>query len=483
MLGLGLSVDYSLLLVQRFREEKAPGRSDAQAIERTVASAGRTVTFSGLTVMACLAALLAFDEPTYRSLAIGGMAVVLVAVLAGTTLVPALLAVAAKRIRPQPPTTSDDGRFARLGGWVQRRPLAVALAVSGLLVASAVPFLGAHFHSRDNREIPRGSGARIVADAQQDRFIGSSGADPITVVLPEPSEDARVAAYVGQVRTWPGVADVAVERGLSGRWSALDVQPRGTTEGVVARSLVRELRAHRPVGGSMVTGDAAYTADSLARVRSGLPLALGIVVLASFLLLFLLTGSLVVPLKALVLSTLSLGATFGALKLVFQDGHLANLLGFDASGALDTDIPLIVFVFAFGLSMDYEVFLLARIKEAYDHGADNDTAVRLGLQRSGRIITCAAALITLVFAGFASGRTVPTKEIGTGLALAVIVDATLVRCLLLPATMTLLGRLNWWAPARLRAFALSHHLGEEELDRPPPDEPVADLVPVPTPIA
>lgn len=464
MLGLGLSVDYSLLMVQRFREELASGRSAADAVERTVASAGRTVTFSGLTVIACLAALVAFNEPTYRSLAIGGMAVVLVAMFAGATLIPALLGAAAKRVRPQPPNVSDDGRFARLGAWVQHRPVLVVVAVGGLLLASAAPFLGVHFHSRDNREIPRGSGSRIVADALESRFTGASSADPITVVLPEAFTDVRVTSYVTQVQSWPGVATVTVERGLSGPWSAIDVQPTGATEGPVARGLVRELRAHRPPGGSLVTGDAAYTADSLARVRTDLPLALGIIVLAAFVLMFLLTGSLVVPVKALLLSTLSLGATFGTLKLIFQDGHLSSLLGFDPSGALDTDIPVVVFVFAFALSMDYEIFLLARIKEAYDHGADNDTAVRLGLQRSGRIVTCAAALITLVFAGFAAGHTVPTKEIGFGLAMAVLVDATLVRCLLLPATMTLLGHRNWWAPRPLRAFALTHHLGEEELE-------------------
>jgi RND superfamily putative drug exporter len=237
---------------------------------------------------------------------------------------------------------------------------------------------------------------------------------------------------------------------LGGAVSAIDVVPSGSVQSDVAQGLVSTLRDQRPDYPSYVTGQAAFLVDFKHQITSRLPYAFGLIALATFVLLFLMTGSVLVPVKALVMNTLSLGATFGVLVWVFQDGHLSGLLGFDAFGAIEVWVPVVVFVFAFGLSMDYEVFLLSRIKECYDECGDNDRAVANGLQRSGRIITSAALLVMIVFLGFAAGKSLGIKEMGLSLAVAVAVDATLVRCLLVPATMTLLGDANWWAPAPLR---------------------------------
>ena len=250
----------------------------------------------------------------------------------------------------------------------------------------------------------------------------------------------------------------------------VEVVPDGPPQGEQAQALVGDLRALDAPFETLVTGDVAELVDLKASIAARLPLALGIVGLATMVLLFLMTGSVVVAVKAVVMNVLSLGATFGVLVWVFQDGHLSGLLGFDAVGALDATMPLIVFLFAFGLSMDYEVFLLARIKEAWDETGDNDLAIAIGLDRTGRIITSAAALLVIVFAGFAAGELVLIKLLGVGMAVAVIVDATIVRTLLVPATMTLMGRWNWWSPAPLRR--LHARFGLRETAAPATPDPL-----------
>jgi RND superfamily putative drug exporter len=275
-------------------------------------------------------------------------------------------------------------------------------------------------------------------------------ADPIQVVARIPASDPRIGAYTASLAHQPGVAAVGVEHGLHGNVSVIDVTPTGSTQGSAAEHLVSALRGHRPHFTTYVTGSAASLADFKAEIASRIPYAAAWIALATFALLFLMTGSVLIPVKALAMNILSLGATFGALVWVFQDGHLAPLLGFTAFGAIEAWAPVIIFTFAFGLSMDYEVFLLSRIKEAHDEGNTTNDAVANGLQRSGRIITSAALLILIVFLGFAAGQTLGIKEMGLALAIAVAVDATLIRCVLVPATMTLLGPANWWAPAPLR---------------------------------
>ena len=449
LFGIALAVDYSLLMANRFREQRTAGADVLEATSRTTAAAGRTITFSALTVIASLSGLFAFGDPTFTSLAIGGIATVLIALAAGLTLVPALLAMCANHLGQLPRQTAGEGFFGRLAHKVQRRPLVVAIATSAGLVALAIPFLGVVFSNGDPRVLPKTADSRQVADRLATGFPAKQ-ADPVIIVGATPASDPAVAAYASKLKALPGVASVSLETGLRGEVSAIDVVPAGSVQGPVAQRLVAELRDHRPAYRSYVSGQAAALVDFKHQIRERLPYAMGLIALATFALLFLMTGSVLVPIKALIMNTLSLGATFGALVWIFQDGHLSGLLGFESFGAIEVWVPIVVFVFAFGLSMDYEVFLLSRIKECYDECGNSNNAVANGLQRSGRIITSAAALVLIVFLGFAAGKSLGIKEMGLALAIAVVVDATIVRCLLVPATMTLLGERNWWAPSPLR---------------------------------
>jgi RND superfamily putative drug exporter len=485
MLGLGLAVDYSLLVISRFREERAAGLELPDAIERTLATAGRTVAFSGLTVAAALCGLLAFAEPFLRSLAWGGIGVVLVAMVAAVTLVPALLGLWGRRIRPgraergsgglkersgSPPVDrgTDHGVFFRLSRVVQRSAPAIVVVVAALLVLLAVPFRHARLENSGLESLPRSSASRQLFETVDARFAGG-GTDPVVVVVESVPGSPLVADYLHRVGQLPGVARVDVRPGTPPQITVLDVVPEGTSEGPVATRLVERIRAlERPVAAG-VTGPAAFLVDYRDSLVSRLPYALGLIGLATFTLLFLMTGSVVVPAKAIVMNVLSLGASFGALVWVFQEGHLSGPLGFDPPGMVDITVPVLIFVFAFGLSMDYEVFLLSRIKEAWDQTGDNDRAVALGLQRSGRIVTSAAALIVIVFLGFAAGELLTIKEVGLGMAIAVVLDATVVRMLLVPATMKLMGRWNWWAPPAMRR--LHDRFGLVERRPPAPARP------------
>jgi len=449
LFGLALSVDYSLLMVNRFREERGAGYDAADAVVRTVAAAGRTITYSALTVMASLTGLFAFGDPTFNSLAVGGIATTLIALLAGLFLIPALLACWGPKIKPELGAASEDGAFGGVARWVQRRPAAVATVCAVGLVALAVPFLSVNYGSGDPRLLPRSFESRAVADTLLARFPGKQ-AEPIMVIAQRPADDPAVRTYAEHIKSLPGVADVTVEDTVGTQLSVIDVVATGSTQGATAQNVVRALRADRPSYATFVSGSAAFLIDFQGRITTRLPWALLIIGLATFVLLFLMTGSVLVPLKALLMNTLSLGATFGALVWVFQQGHLSGLLGFESFGAIEAWVPVVVFVFAFGLSMDYEVFLLSRIKERYDQTGDSDAAVAGGLQRSGRIITSAAVLVMIVFLGFALGQNLGIKQMGLALAVAVVVDATVVRCLLVPATMTLLGDRNWWATQPLR---------------------------------
>ena len=449
LFGVALATDYGLLMVSRFREARADGLDITAAVEHTGATAGRTVTFSALTVATALSGLFAFGDPTFTSVAISGIATILVALATALTLIPALLAAWGPRLKAAPLQRAGDGFFGRLARRVQRQPWLAAAGVTAVLLAAALPFLHVNYGNGDPRTLPEGSDSRQVALTLAAEFPGMQ-ADPVKVVARLPASDPRIAAYSATLHRQPGVAAVTIEHGLHGNVAAIDVTPAGTTQGVTAQHLVAALRAHRPRFQTWVTGSAASLVDFKSQIALRLPYALAWIALATFVLLFLMTGSVLIPIKALVMNTLSLGAVFGALVWIFQDGHLSHLLGFQAFGAIEAWVPVVVFVFAFGLSMDYEVFLLSRIKEAHDEGADTNHAVAEGLQRSGRIITSAALLVMIVFLGFAAGRSLAVKEFGLALAIAVAIDATLVRCILVPATMTLLGRANWWAPAPLR---------------------------------
>ncbi len=465
MLGIGLGIDYGLLIVSRYREQLAIDDDRARAIIGALDSAGRTVLFSALTVATSLLGLFVFRIDVFYAFGVSGIAVVLLSLSAALTLLPALLATPlAHKIKPAKAHAPDHGYFATIARFVQRRAIGVALFIGVGLVLLASPFVRAQFEYGDPRDLPRSSEVRDVALTLVDRFP-ARGADPITVVAKTSAASPAFANYTESLRQLPGVAAVSPRPTRDPNVAVLDVFPAGATQSDTARSVVREVRGVKPGFATLATGTTPFLVDMKASLGHSLPIAIAVIVLATFVLLFLMTGSIAVPIKAIVMNVLSLGATFGALIWVFQDGHLGGVLDFHSTGAIDLFMPVFIFIFAFGLSMDYEVFLISRIKEIHDQGVDSDTAVALGLQRSGRIITSAALLIVIVFAGFAAGESLNVKQLGFGLAIAVIVDATIVRTFLVPATMRLLGEWNWWAPEPLRKIyerfglheAPSHH--------------------------
>ena len=478
LLSIGLSIDYGLLVVSRYREELALARAQEAdggmrrrrgdgatqvALVRTMATAGRTVAFSAVTVAVSIAGLVVFEPAILRSIGLAGLAIVLVSVATALTLVPALLLLAGARLeRPGILTRvprlerllartadveSDEGVFSRWAERVQRRPWWVLVGCVVLLGAMALPLSHLHLRSSGVDLLPRTDPQRVFVEQLAAEYPATAGPD-IVVVVAAPLDDA--GALAPRIESLPHVAAVRGPSAL-GAYAVLAVD---TTDddagGPEAVAAVRELRELDLPHDVWVTGQAASQVDFVDALAARAPWAAGIVVVATLVLLFLMTGSLVVPLKALLTNGLSLAASTGVLVLAFQDGWLEGVLGFASTGGIETYVFALVLAFAFGLAMDYEVFLLARIKELVDAGLPSDEAVRLGLQRSGRIITSAAAIIVVVFAGFVVGDLLVIKQVGFALAFAVALDATLVRMLLVPATMTLLGRHNWWAPAPLR---------------------------------
>jgi RND superfamily putative drug exporter len=458
MLGLGLAVDYALLLVTRFREERSHTPDVMAALDATMGRAGRTVAFSGLTVAASLAGLLVFPDDFLRSMGLAGMSVVALDMLAALTLVPALLATFGRRLRPRPVAPGTGGFFAT-ARFAQRHRLPVLAIAGSALVVCALPFLGAQYADPDERSLPESSQSRQLAALAETSFPGTATAEPVTLVAPGMSSaDARALSV--EAAGLDDVRDVVVRAPAGGSAAVVDVVPDADGEGPVTSALVAELRALVEGEGVLVTGDAAELVDYERAVAERIPWALAVIVVTTFALLFLFTGSLVVPVKALLLNTLSLGAAFGALVWVFQDGHLGGLVGTEALGSLSITTPVLVFAIAFGLSMDYEVFLLGRITEEWRRTGDTDGAVATAVARTGRVVTAAALLMIVVYAGFVAGGFSPVKQVGLGLVLAVAVDATVVRLLLLPAAMSLMGRANWWAPAVLRGWHDRHGLAE-----------------------
>ncbi|MFE7593172.1 MMPL family transporter [Kitasatospora sp. NPDC057512] len=481
VLGLGLSIDYALLMVNRFREERGHGADIAAAVERTAATAGRTVAFSGLTVAVALSGLFVFTSPVLGAVAAAGVSVVVIAVAAALTLIPALLGFAGARIKAPAVPVADEGFFSRTVRRVRKRAVLVTLASVALLMAAGAPFLHAEMRSSGAAVLPASSAGRQVAETIDQRFPQASAA-PITVVVEGGAPVAQ--AYADEVvAKLPGVSGVRAVSPVGDAVSTIDVLVPGDPQGGQARQVVEELRADRGGLTTYVTGGAASVVDFQDELLSRGPWALGLVAAGTLVLLFLMTGSVVMPVKALLMNLLSLGASLGALTLVFQDGWFSGLLGFSPTGGLETFIPVLVFAFAFGLSMDYEVFLLARIRELTLRGHGCVRAVELGVQRSGRIITSAALLMVIVFAGFALGDMLMVKQMGIALAVAVAVDATLVRCLLVPAAMSLFGEFNWWAPAPLRRlhrrFGLSEHVDLPEIGAVPETGAVRETGAVP----
>ena len=457
LLGLGLAVDYGLLLVARYREELIHGWDPDVAIARAWATAGRTIGFSALTVAAALSGLLMFDVPTLSALGAAGVSIAVVAMLASLTFTAGLIGLLRRWVRPsrraaaaatRAAAEADRGFFARLSTVVQRRPvMVIALTGAALLVAGA-PLLSTSIRLPGLNGTPRTIEAARVADLLDVRF-NRPETPAITVVAR--TDPAVLQAWATPYADDPDVERVRAVRVLGDGVAVVEFDVAGDNQGPGARALVERLRGARPPGGqSWVTGDPAVLTDLLGLIWAGLPAALTVTLLAMMLLLFAMTGSLVVPVKAILANLISLGATFGVLTAVFVQGFASDILHTLTVGSINPFIAVVVFAFAFGLSMDYEVFLLARIKEYADAGMPTDVAVRRGLQHTGRVITSAAVLMVIVFSCFAAARMGNIEQIGLGLAVAVLIDATIVRCLLVPATMTLLGRWNWWAPGWLQ---------------------------------
>ncbi|MEV0714916.1 MMPL family transporter, partial [Asanoa sp. NPDC050611] len=461
LMGLGLSVDYGLLLVARYRDELAAGREPLDAIGVAWATAGRTIFFSALTVAAALAGMLVFGVTALSALGAAGVSIALVAMLVALTFSAALVGLFRRRIRPSKRQlaagSADRGFFYRLARGVQRRPLVTALATALVLIAAGFPLLTMKVKVDDLDGLPRSLESVRVIDILAADF--ATPAQPAVTVVAR-TDAAALESWARSLDS-PDIAGVRPAEQIAPGVATVDIDAIGDPEGEAALRLVDAARADRPDGvESWVTGIAGFHRDLNDLLLSRLPYAIALTLLAMVLLLWAMTGSLVVPFKAVLMNVVSLGATFGVLNAVFEHGVLSGLLHTHVVGGISPFVLVTVFAFAFGLSMDYEVFLLARIKEHVDRGVPNDLAVRRGLQHSGRIITSAALLMVVVFSCFLTGRIGTVQQIGLGLAVAVAVDATLVRCVLVPATMTLLGRWNWWSPrplARLhRRLGLGH---------------------------
>lgn len=486
VLGIGLAVDYSLLVLARFREERARAEETQAAGKRrrtaaapdlaavfgtTMATAGRTVLISGLTVGTALAALFLLGDPMLTAMAVGGVIAVVVATATGLTLAPALIAIGHARI-PAPRQRSlgknwfahrraaaGKGILARLAGFAQARPWPTLLASAALLLLLAVPLLSLQVGNSDARSLPAGSESRLTYEAIE-RTNPEAARVPITVLVDLRSDDPGVTELRQQLRGLDGVTDAVTVNQLEDNSTVVWVEFEGLTDGEVAQRLVGEIRDLDTSAPILVGGPTAELVDAKAALGGRVLWAILAVVLVTGLLLFRLTGSLVVSVKTIVLNLLSLAATLGVVVAVFQWGWGSSLLGFTPWGALDITTPLLLFMFCFGLSMDYHVFLIARIKEAWDSPvkgpeapepgsrAANDRAVLAGITASGPVVTLAALAIIIVFLGFAAGQLTAVKEIGVGMTVAILLDVTIVRGLLLPAAMTLLGQWNWWRPGR-----------------------------------
>ncbi|WP_432825203.1 MMPL family transporter [Dactylosporangium sp. CA-092794] len=469
-LGLGLGIDYALLMVSRFREQLGADTPVGEALASTVATAGRTILFAAATVATALTALLVFPLYFLRSFAYAGIGVVVIAAFGALVVAPALLAVLGRRVdagrlpwRRRPATTAGEPFWGRLAGAVMRRPALAALpVVLGLLVAAS-PLAHVAFGTPDEGVLRPGSAGRQVGDRLATGFPSNQQAD-MDVVLDGAVSRADLAGYAQRLSTLDGAAQVSSSAGVYrggtrvgegnpalGRPGAerLTLSSRLAVKSDAAQRLVRQVRAAPAPATAYVGGVDAALVDTQRSIGDRLPLGIAIVVLASFVLLFLFTGSIVQPLRALLLNVLGLSATMGVLVWIFQDGHLSGWLDFTPR-PMDTAMTVLMFCIVFGLSMDYEVFLIGRIAELHQRGLPTQDAVRAGLARTGRIVSAAAALLAVSFFAFGTSTVSFLQMFGIGSGVAIIVDATLIRGVLVPAIVRGLGRLNWYSPAPLR---------------------------------
>ncbi len=474
ILGLGLGIDYGLFIVTRFREELRRQPTVEAAVARTVATAGRTVVVSGVTVALALTSLMLFPEVFLRSMGYGGVATVAVDMIAAVTVLPALLAVLGHRVNAlgvrksavTGPRNETAGGWYRLARSVMRRPAAYVTVIVVVLLALGAPFLKISWGGTDARALPAASVPRQVSEKLASEFPANSTA-PIEALVTSVTSRGGLAAYVRKIDAIPGVTGARVT-GARGGTVRLDVGYRPQPDSPQARQIVTEIRALTPPprAAVLVGGATAQLVDELASLGSTLPWMALLTALATFVLLFLAFGSVVLPVKAIVMNILSLSATFGVIVWIFQWGHLSGLLQFTPTGTIDPTMPVLLLAIVFGLSMDYEVFLLSRVRERYDQTGDNAAAIASGLQRTGGVITSLALLLVIVVGLFSASGITFIKLLGVGMIVALVVDATVVRVLLVPATMRLLGRANWWAPRPLRRLYARY--GIREADAPAP---------------
>jgi RND superfamily putative drug exporter len=475
-LGLGLGIDYALLMVSRFREELAAGHDVAAAVGRTTATAGRTIAFSALTVAAALSAMLVFPVYFLKSFAYAGVGVTIFAALSALIVLPALLAVLGHRVNSGRipgvnPTRSPSAPFwGRLATWVMRRPLTAAVPVIAVLLFFAVPLLHVTFGTPDDRVLPKSTATHQVGDILRNDFATKPNVIDVLMTPTPSAADSR--AYVAKVSSLPGV--VGVNTATSEGTERISLSTRYDSASGPAQHLVREVRATPgPAGATvLVGGETAILIDAKHAISSHLWLAALIIVVTTLVLLFLFTGSVVQPVRALIGNALTLGATLGVMVWIFQEGHLSGLLGFTAA-PINTSMPVLLFCIAFGLSMDYEVFLISRIKEMHDSGASTPVAVTNGLARTGRIVSTAAALLAVSFFAFGTSKVSFIQFFGLGSGLAILIDATLIRGVLVPASMRAFGEYSWWAPGPLRRLHARIGISEHAIDVSRSDSRVA----------
>ena len=460
-MGLGLGIDYALLMVNRFREEIHHGKNVQDSIVTTMATAGKTVFYSGLTVLVTMVSLTFFPLPFLKSFGYAGVSVVALAVVGALFGLPPILALLGKKIdkgviRKSSITPKEDGRWAQTARFVMKRPTAVvilSLVILGILTA---PVQNIKFAQGDSRMLPASNPAAIATALQADRFAGQTNNPVEIIIFDGAGKTLEISEYSEEIATVSGIVAVQPPQviGQDVRLVAFHSMLPRTPD---AQKLIHDIRDLKAPDGTLVGGVAADYTDSQDGISKTLPWALGWIALSVFILIFVFTGSIILPIKAVLLNVLSLAATMGVLTWVFIDGHLQWLVGsFTLTGTLDTSIVILIAVVVFGLSMDYELFLLSRIREEHLAGKSNIEAVAVGLQRSARIITAAAVLLAVVFAAFITSGVTSIKSMGFGVALAVILDATIVRALLVPALMRLFGERNWWAPKWMQRFTITH---------------------------
>jgi len=460
-MGLGLGIDYALLMVNRFREEIHHGKSVEDSVVTTMATAGKTVFYSGMTVLVTMVSLTFFPLPFLKSFGYAGVSVVALAVIGAIFGLPPILALMGKRVdkgvvRRSAITPKEDGRWAHTARFVMKRPVPVVLLTLIALSVMAAPIGNIKFSQGDSRMLPASNPAAIATAVQAERFPGQTG-NPIEIIVFDGADKtAEIAQYAAKVAAVPGIVAVVPPQVINKDVRLVAYQsmlPR-TPE---SQQLIHDVRAIKAPSGTLIGGVAADYTDSQDGIAKTLPWAFGWIALSVLILVFIFTGSIILPIKAVLLNVLSLAATMGVLTWVFIDGHLQWLVGsFTLTGSIDTSIVILIVVVVFGLSMDYELFLLSRIREEHLQGRSNIESVATGLQRSARIITAAAVLLAVVFAAFVTSGVTSIKTMGFGVALAVILDATVIRALLVPALMRLFGERNWWAPKSLQRFTLKH---------------------------